>query len=134
MNDVVNRPLRMGFTGWPNRCSLATAKNGGTWHILKPGFASHPSKCGTLAAYPVSVFRHDGKMVVQQGNAPWSSGYQPGALLLSYRTENAEAVGVAPNPLAGAIPFRAGASTLVWFSFPKGASIRALPVTPHDGN
>lgn len=31
----------------------------------------------------------------------------------------AEDVGFAPNPLARAIPFRAGASTLVWFIFQK---------------
>ena len=36
------------------------------------------------------------KMVVPRGNAPRSSGYQPGALLLSYRTM-AEGVGNAPT-------------------------------------
>jgi hypothetical protein len=35
-------------------------------------------------------------MVVPRGNAPRSSGYQPGALLLSYRTM-AEGVGNAPT-------------------------------------
>ena len=29
------------------------------------------------------------ELVVPRGNAPRSSGYQPDALLLSYRTENA---------------------------------------------
>ncbi len=35
-----------------------------------------------------SSSRQNLKMVVPAGNAPASSGYQPGALLLSYRTEN----------------------------------------------
>ena len=33
------------------------------------------------------VLSWNGKMVVSRGNAPRSSGYQPGALLLSYKTE-----------------------------------------------
>jgi hypothetical protein len=37
-----------------------------------------------------------GEMVVPRGNAPRSSGYQPGALLLSYGTM-AEGVGNAPT-------------------------------------
>ena len=37
-----------------------------------------------------------GEMVVPHGNAPRSPGYQPGALLLSYRTM-AEGVGNAPT-------------------------------------
>ena len=37
-----------------------------------------------------------GEMVVPAGNAPASSGYRPGALLLSYRTM-AEGVGNAPT-------------------------------------
>ena len=40
-----------------------------------------------------------GEMVVPAGNAPASSGYQPGALLLSYRTYGklADGVGIAPT-------------------------------------
>ena len=40
--------------------------------------------------------RGERKLVVPAGNAPASSGYQPGALLLSYETM-AEGVGNAPT-------------------------------------
>ena len=41
------------------------------------------------------------EMVVSRGNAPRSSGYQPGALLLSYKTENGEALRIIGTPLVG---------------------------------
>src|SRR2546425_2572775 len=44
-------------------------------------------------------------MVVPAGNAPASSGYQPGALLLSYRTM-ADGVGIAPTQPGGSLGFR----------------------------
>src|SRR5947199_10686516 len=45
------------------------------------------------------------RMVVPAGNAPASSGYQPGALLLSYRTM-ADGVGIAPTQPGGSLGFR----------------------------
>ena len=45
------------------------------------------------------------KMVVPRGNAPRSSGYQPGALLLSYETM-ADGVGIAPTQPGGSLGFR----------------------------
>src|SRR5207247_1172641 len=44
-------------------------------------------------------------MVVPAGNAPASSGYQPGALLLSYETM-ADGVGIAPTQPGGSLGFR----------------------------
>ena len=46
-----------------------------------------------------------GKLVVPCGNAPQSSAYRAGALLLSYRTM-ADGVGVAPTPAYTALGFR----------------------------
>ena len=46
-----------------------------------------------------------GEMVVLAGNAPASSGYQPGALLLSYETM-ADGVGIAPTQPGGSLGFR----------------------------
>jgi hypothetical protein len=46
-----------------------------------------------------------GEMVVLRGNAPRSSGYQPGALLLSYGTM-ADGVGIAPTQPGGSLGFR----------------------------
>src|SRR5258708_30865 len=45
-------------------------------------------------------------VVVPAGTAPASSGYQPGALLLSYRTM-ADGVGIAPTQPGGSLGFRA---------------------------
>src|SRR5206468_702179 len=45
------------------------------------------------------------RLVVPAGNAPASSGYQPGALLLSYRTM-ADGVGIAPTQPEGSLGFR----------------------------
>ena len=57
-------------------------------------------------------------MVVPAGNAPASSGYQPGALLLSYETM-AEGVGNAPTS-AGTDPvFETGAASLYLPAFRK---------------
>ena len=52
-----------------------------------------------------------GEMVVPAGNAPASSGYQPGALLLSYRTM-AEGVGNAPTSARADPVFETGAASL----------------------
>src|SRR5437899_11412369 len=46
-----------------------------------------------------------GDMVVRRGNAPRSSAYQAGALLLSYRTM-ADGVGIAPTQPGGSLGFR----------------------------
>ena len=50
-------------------------------------------------------------MVVPRGNAPRSSGYQPGALLLSYETM-AEGVGNAPTSVWTDPVFGTGAASL----------------------
>ena len=49
-----------------------------------------------------------GELVVPAGNTPASSGYQPGALLLSYRTYGklADGVGIAPTQPGGSLGFR----------------------------
>src|SRR5216683_6425228 len=52
-----------------------------------------------------------GELVVPAGNAPASSGYQPGALLLSYRTM-AEGVGNAPTSARADPVFETGAASL----------------------
>src|SRR6059036_1510949 len=48
------------------------------------------------------------RLVVPAGNAPASSGYQPGAPLLSYRTSRklADGVGIAPTQPGGSLGFR----------------------------
>ena len=59
-----------------------------------------------------------GEMVVQRGNAPRSSGYQPEALLLSYGTvladggHLAEGVGIAPTSGLTDPVFGTGAASL----------------------
>ena len=58
------------------------------------------------------------KMVVPAGNAPASSGYQPGALLLSYRTM-AEGVGSAPTSVVTDPVFETGAASLYLPAFHK---------------
>ena len=54
---------------------------------------------------------YSGKLVVPAGNAPASSGYQPGALLLSYETM-AEGVGNAPTSARADPVFKTGAASL----------------------
>ena len=53
----------------------------------------------------LGVLSHGHKLVVPAGNAPASSGYQPGALLLSYETM-ADGVGIAPTQPGGSLGFR----------------------------
>src|SRR5437016_2375210 len=60
------------------------------------GGANLPQLLGVLSQH---------KLVVPAGNAPASSGYQPGALLLSYRTM-ADGVGIAPTQPGGSLGFR----------------------------
>ena len=49
-----------------------------------------------------------GELVIPAGNTPASSGYQPGALLLSYGTfrQLADGVGIAPTQPGGSLGFR----------------------------
>ena len=66
-----------------------------------------------------------GEMVVLAGNAPASSGYQPGALLLSYGTvladggHLAEGVGIAPTSGLTDPVFGTGAASLYLPAFQK---------------
>ena len=61
------------------------------------------------------------KVVVPRGNAPRSSGYQPGALLLSYRTL-AEGVGNAPTSAVADSVFETVAASLDLPAFRKMAA------------
>ena len=70
------------------------------------------------------------KMVVPAGNAPASSGYQPGALLLSYRTM-AEGVGSAPTSVVTDPVFETGAASLYLPAFHKLAARVGLAPTPN---
>ena len=70
------------------------------------------------------------KMVVPAGNAPASSGYQPGALLLSYRTM-AEGVGSAPTSVVTDPVFETGAASLYLPAFRKMAARVGLAPTPN---
>ena len=70
------------------------------------------------------------KMVVPAGNAPASSGYQPGALLLSYRTM-AEGVGSAPTSVVTDPVFETGAASLYLLAFHKMAARVGLAPTPN---
>ena len=70
------------------------------------------------------------KMVVPAGNAPASSGYQPGALLLSYRTM-AEGVGSAPTSVVTDPVFETGAASLYLPAFHKMAARVGLAPTPN---
>ena len=70
------------------------------------------------------------KMVVPAGNAPASSGYQPGALLLSYRTM-AEGVGSAPTSVVTDPVFETGAVSLYLPAFHKMAARVGLAPTPN---
>ena len=69
-------------------------------------------------------------MVVPRGNAPASSGYQPGALLLSYRTM-AEGVGNAPTSVVTDPVFETGAASLYLPAFHKLAARVGLAPTPN---
>jgi hypothetical protein len=69
-------------------------------------------------------------VVVPAGNAPASSGYQPGALLLSYRTM-AEGVGSAPTSVRTDPVFETGAASLYLPAFHKLAARVGLAPTPN---
>ena len=79
---------------------------------------------------------YSGKLVVPAGNAPASSGYQPGALLLSYETM-AEGVGNAPTSDDADPVFETGAASLYLPAFhevvrvagiaPASSSFRGRP-------
>ena len=70
------------------------------------------------------------KMVVPAGNAPASPGYQPGALLLSYRTM-AEGVGSAPTSVVTDPVFETGAASLYLPAFHKLAARVGFAPTPN---
>jgi hypothetical protein len=70
------------------------------------------------------------KMVVPAGNAPASPGYQPVALLLSYRTM-AEGVGSAPTSVVTDPVFETGAASLYLPAFHKMAARVGLAPTPN---
>ena len=70
------------------------------------------------------------KVVVPAGNAPASSGYQPGALLLSYETM-AEGVGNAPTSAHADSVFETGAASLYLPAFQKMAARVGLAPTPN---
>ena len=66
-----------------------------------------------------------GELVVPAGNAPASSGYQPGALLLSYETM-AEGVGNAPTSARADPVFETGAASLYLPAFREMAKVARL--------
>ena len=68
-------------------------------------------------------------VVVPRGNAPRSSGYQPGALLLSYRTM-AEGVGNAPTSVSTDPVFETGAASLYLPAFQKWSGWQELHLRP----
>src|SRR4029077_18345447 len=70
-----------------------------------------------------------GNLVVQAGNAPASSGYQPGALLLSYETM-AEGVGNAPTSARADPVFKTGAASLYLPAFQKWSGWQELHLRP----
>ena len=70
-----------------------------------------------------------GEMVVPAGNAPASSGYQPGALLLSYETM-AEGVGNAPTSAHADPVFKTGAASLYLPAFQKWSGWQELHLRP----
>ena len=72
---------------------------------------------------------YPGKMVVPAGNAPASSGYQPGALLLSYETM-AEGVGNAPTSARADPVFKTGAASLYLPAFQKWSGWQELHLRP----
>ncbi len=68
-------------------------------------------------------------MVVLAGNAPASSGYQPGALLLSYGTM-AEDVGNAPTSAHAESVFETGAASLYLPAFQEWSGWQELHLRP----
>ena len=72
---------------------------------------------------------YSGRMVVLRGNAPRSPGYQPGALLLSYRAM-AEGVGNAPTSARADPVFETGAASLYLPAFPKWSGWQELHLRP----
>lgn len=68
-------------------------------------------------------------LVVPAGNAPASSGYQPGALLLSYETM-AEGVGNAPTSARADLVFETSAASLYLPAFQKWSGWRELHSRP----
>jgi hypothetical protein len=70
-----------------------------------------------------------GEMVVLAGNAPASSGYQPGALLLSYETWRKASVMLRPRRCRSC--FRDKCSQLISACLPKLAARVGLAPTPH---
>src|SRR3954453_19792068 len=68
-------------------------------------------------------------MVVPAGNAPASSDYQPGALLLSYETM-AEGVGNAPTSARADRVFKTGAASLYLPAFQKWSGWQELHLRP----
>ena len=68
-------------------------------------------------------------LVVPAGNAPASSGYQPGALLLSYETM-AEGVGNAPTSARADPVFKTGAASLYLPAFQKWSGWQELHLRP----
>lgn len=69
------------------------------------------------------------RLVVPAGNAPASSGYQPGALLLSYETM-AEGVGNAPTSARADPVFKTGAASLYLPAFQKWSGWQELHLRP----
>ena len=72
-------------------------------------------------------------VVVPAGNAPASSGYQPGALLLSYETNFwglAEGVGNAPTSARADPVFKTGAASLYLPAFQKWSGWQELHLRP----
>ena len=72
---------------------------------------------------------YSGEMVVPAGNAPASSGYQPGALLLSYETM-AEGVDNAPTSARADPVFKTGAASLYLPAFQKWSGWQELHLRP----
>ena len=68
-------------------------------------------------------------MVVPRGNAPQSSGYQPGALLLSYETM-AEGVGNAATSARADPVFKTGAASIFLPTFQKWSGWQDLHLRP----
>ena len=69
------------------------------------------------------------RLVVPAGNASASSGYQPGALLLSYETM-AEGVGNAPTSARADPVFKTGAASLYLPAFQKWSGWQELHLRP----
>ena len=92
------------------------------------GGANLPQLLGGACARPLLV--HSNKLVLLRGNTPRSLGYQPSALLLSYRRELAEGPGNAPGSLLGDPVFETGAASLYLPAFHKVAAQVGFAPTP----